>query len=72
MTRPKRYIVWSKSEIDLKDPFQRLWYFQQVLTKGRATDVADLDWEEIKSVLPRLSLPTPIRQLWEDYFAAQG
>ncbi len=66
--QPKRYIVWSKKEIDLHDPWQRKWYIQQVLTHGRAEDVAELDWEEIKKLLPELNLPRVIRSLWEDYF----
>jgi hypothetical protein len=66
--RPKRYIVWSKNEIDLADPWQRKWYIQQVLTHGRAEDIAELDWEEIKKLLPELNLPKDVRSLWEDYF----
>lgn len=72
MTYPKRYIVWSTNHLDLNDPFQKLWYLRQVLTKGRAADVAELNWDELKSLLPRLDLPPNIRLLWEDYFAAQG
>jgi hypothetical protein len=72
MTHPKRYIVWSKNDIDLDDPFQKLWYLRQVLTRGRAADVAELDWEELETLLPRLDLPPNIHRLWEDYFAAQG
>ena len=41
----KRYIVWSKKEIDINDIFQKKWYITQVLTYGRAEDVALLDWE---------------------------
>ncbi|MDI6809835.1 MAG: hypothetical protein QME66_12825 [Candidatus Eisenbacteria bacterium] len=70
--RPKRYIVWSKNELDLRDPFQKKWYIKQVLTHGRAEDVARLDWQEIRAMLPELGLPTHIRRLWEGYFAAQG
>jgi len=66
--KPKRYIVWSKKEIDLNDPWQRKWYMQQVLTHGRSEDVAELDWEEIKRLLPELNLPKEVRGLWEDYF----
>ena len=66
--QPKRYIVWSKNDIDLTDPWQRKWYIQQVLTHGRAEDVAELDWEEIERLLPELNLPKEIRSLWEDYF----
>ena len=44
----KRYIVWSKNKIDLSDPFQKRWYLKQVLTYGRAEDIALLDWKEIK------------------------
>ncbi len=66
--QPKRYIVWSKNEIDLADPWQRKWYLQQVLTHGRAEDIAELDWEEIKQLLPEFNLPKEVRRLWEDYF----
>jgi len=66
--RPKRYIVWSKNEIDLEDPWQRKWYIQQVLTYGRSEDVAQLDWEEISMFLGEISLPQEVRDLWEDYF----
>jgi len=66
--RPKRYIVWSKNEIDLEDPWQRKWYIQQVLTHGRSEDVAQLDWEEISMFLGEISLPQEVRDLWEDYF----
>jgi hypothetical protein len=66
--QPKRYIVWSKNDIDLTDPWQRKWYIQQVLTHGRAEDVAELDWEEIERLLPELNLPKEVRSLWEDYF----
>jgi hypothetical protein len=66
---PKRYIVWSKKEIDLDDPFQRKWYIQQVLLHGRAEDIETLDLEEVRKLLSQLVLPFPIRQLWESYFA---
>jgi hypothetical protein len=68
--RPKRYIVWSKEELDLSDPFQRDWYIRQVLTHGRAEDVASLDWDELRGLLPRLDLPEEIAALWEEYFRA--
>jgi len=69
--RPKRYIVWSKNEIDLEDPWQRKWYIQQVLTHGRSEDVAQIDWLEISMVLAEISLPQEVRGLWEDYFNAK-
>jgi hypothetical protein len=72
MMRPKRYIVWSKSDVDLSDPFQKKWYIQQVLTKGRAEDVASIDWDEIKQCLHELNLPENIHRLWESYFNAQA
>ena len=37
-------------------------------THGRAEDIAELDWEEIKQLLPELNLPKEVRRLWEDYF----
>jgi len=68
---PKRYVVWSKDEIDLEDPFQKKWYYRQVLMNGRAEDVAAIDWEEIKKYLPGLNLPPHINRVWENYFNAQ-
>ena len=70
--RPKRYIVWSKSDVDLDDSFQKKWYIRQVLTNGRAEDVASIDWDEIKQYLPELNLPENIQRLWESYFNAQA
>ncbi len=69
--RPKRYIVWSKNEINSHDPFQRKWYIKQVLTYGKAEDIASLDWEEIKELLSELDLPPYIKRLWNNYFNAQ-
>jgi hypothetical protein len=67
--RPKRYIVWSTNkEIDLNDPWQRKWYIGEVLANGRAEDIAELDWEEVRRLLPELNLPRRVRRLWEDYF----
>lgn len=68
--RPKRYIVWSTNDIDLTDPFQRTWYLKQVLTHGRAEDIAALDWDELERLIPRLDLPREISALWEEYFKA--
>jgi hypothetical protein len=70
--KPKRYVVWSiDEEIDLDDPFQRKWYIKQVLTHGRMEDIMELDFEEVKRLLPELRLPKPIKELWEEYFASQ-
>jgi hypothetical protein len=70
--KPKRYIVWStEKEIDLNNPWQRRWYIKQVLTNGRAEDIAELDWEEIKNLLVELDLPKDIKSLWEDYFGTK-
>ncbi len=68
--QPKRYIVWSTDEVDLNDPFQKNWFIRQVLTHGRAEDIAALDWEEIRTLMPELELPREIAALWEDYFNA--
>ncbi len=68
--KPKRYIVWAKREVDLNDPLQRKWYMSQVLTHGRAEDVAELDWEEVRSILKEIILPSSVRRLWEGYFGA--
>ncbi len=49
-------------------PFQRKWYIGEVLSNGRAEDIAELDWEEIRKLLPELNLQKRVRKLWEDYF----
>ncbi len=70
--QPKRYIVWSKNDIDLDDPFQKKWYLKQVLTNGRAEDIAAIDWDDVKKYLPELDLPSNIHNLWSTYFNAQS
>jgi len=70
--KTKRYIVWSKRELDLDDPWQRRWFIRQVLLHGRAEDLAELDWDEVRRLLPQLDLPPEIRGLWERYFENQG
>lgn len=69
--KPKRYIVWSKRELDLSDPWQRKWYLQQVLIQGRAEDVSALNWEEVRRTLPDLDLPPEVRSLWERQFTRE-
>ncbi len=69
--QPKRYIVWSKNDINLEDPFLHKWYIRQVLLNGRAEDVAAINWDEIKQYLPELNLPPDIHRLWESYFNAR-
>ncbi|MCK4353094.1 hypothetical protein KAW65_06790 [candidate division WOR-3 bacterium] len=69
--QPKRYIVWSKNEIDLKDPWQRKWYIKQILTYGRAEDISQLNWKEVRLLLFELDLPEDVRMLWESYFNAK-
>ncbi|MBS4027524.1 MAG: hypothetical protein KGZ58_02710 [Ignavibacteriales bacterium] len=66
--KPKRYIVWSKREIDLEDSFQRKWYIEQVLSHGRSEDIRTLDYDEIKSLLPTMNISKNIRRVWENYF----
>jgi hypothetical protein len=71
--KPKKYIVWSVDRpLDLSNPWIKKWFIKQVLTKGRAEDVAQLDWEEVKRLLSELDLPENIKSLWEDYFDSQG
>jgi hypothetical protein len=57
--RPPRYIVWSTSEVDLSDPFQRRWYIRQVLLQGREQDVRQLDKAELTALIDELHLPNP-------------
>lgn len=67
--KPKGYIVWSKRDLDLSDPWQRRWYLRQVLIHGRAEDVSALDWDQVRQILPDLDLPPEVRSLWERQFA---
>lgn len=61
--------MWfTNKEIDLNDPFQKKWYLEQVLSHGRAEDIAELDWDEIKKVLSELHLPIRVFKLWRAYF----
>ena len=66
-----RHILWSKPTLDLNDPYQRLWYIKQVLEYGRAEDVAQLDWDEVRSLLGAMSLRADVQALWHKYFDAK-
>ena len=59
-----RHLVWSTDQVDLDDPFQRRWYIRQVLTHGRAQDIAALDLDEVACLLDVLNLPHEIHSLW--------
>lgn len=64
------HIVWyaDLNKLDLKDPWVRKWWIQQVLTHGRLEDIKKLDFAEIRKLLTSLHLDSKIRTLWEDYF----
>jgi hypothetical protein len=64
---PPTYIVWSTDRVDLSDPFQRRWYMQQVLTRGRMEDISKLNLEEVAASLDSLNLPEDIRSLWQRF-----
>ncbi len=67
--KPKRYIVWSTGkEINLNDPAQKKWYIEQVLAHGLTEDIAELDWEEVRQLLPNLNIPERVYKLWDNYF----
>lgn len=68
----KKYIVWyaDLDKLDLKDPWVKKWWIQQVLIHGRLEDIRQLDFSEIKSLLSNLYLNYEIKSLWEDYFNA--
>lgn len=69
---PKRHIVWFHDrEVNLADPGERLRYYEQVLTHGRAEDVAELHPEVIRDLLPAMRLPAEVRKLWEDWFGGR-
>lgn len=64
---PPRHIVWSTDTVDLSNPFQRKWYIQQVLTRGRAEDVKNLDLDEVTQLLDELNLPEEVHALWKTF-----
>ena len=66
-----RHILWSKSALDVSDPYQRRYYIKQVLEYGRAEDIAKLDWAEVRSLLGELTLRPDVRALWLNYFNDQ-
>lgn len=67
--KPKPHIVWStKKGIDLTNPVQRKWYIEQVLSNGLAEDIVDLDWDEVRKLLPELNIPKRVFRLWDTYF----
>ena len=66
----KRYIVWQTNrDIDMSDPVQRRWYIEQVLSHGLTEDIAELNWDEVKKMLPEMNLPEDILRLWKAYFS---
>jgi hypothetical protein len=68
---PPRHIVWSTDQLDLADPFQRTWYIRQVITYGRAEDIADLDLDEVARLLDELNLPPHLHSLWSRFLESR-
>ena len=68
---PPTYIVWSTDQVDLSDPFQRRWYFQQVLTHGRTEDIRTLDLDQIAAILDEIILPEDVRSLWQRFLESR-
>jgi hypothetical protein len=64
---PARHLVWSTAEIDLADPFQRLWLLQQTLIHGTAEDIRRLDLDEVERQIDHLQLPADIERLWRTF-----
>jgi len=69
---PPRRIVWSTDRVDLADPFQRQWYLRQVLTYGRAEDIAGIDLEEVARLLEALDLPPHVHSLWAYFLESRS
>jgi len=64
------HIVWyaDLDKLDLRDPWLKKWWIQQVLTHGRLEDIRRLDFNVVKKILSSLRLDKKIKSLWEDYF----
>jgi len=67
----KKHIVWyaDVEKLDFTHPWIRKWWIEQVLIHGTMEDVAELDFEEIRTFLPTLNLSKEVKNLWEDYFS---
>jgi len=65
-----KHIVWSVDleKLDFSKPSIRRWWITTVLREGTARDIAELDFEEVKRLLPSLYLPKPVKDLWAAYF----
>ena len=46
----------------------REWYVARVLTRGADEDLREIGFRTIHDYLPRLVLPSRIREFWEWYF----
>lgn len=66
------WYVQHPEAVDLTDPATRTWYVGAILREGRAEDVARLDVEEIRRLLPQLRLPQRVRDFWEWYLSKPG
>ncbi len=68
---PPRHIVWSTDQIDLDDPFQRKWYMRQILLRGRAEDLSNLNLDELPRWLDEFNLPPELSDLWKMFLEAR-
>ena len=70
--RIPRHIVWSTDFVDMDDPFQRKWYYRQVLMNGLFQDIKKLDLDEVGSILDELGLPQEIYSLWKRFLETRN
>lgn len=69
-----KHIAWytDLDKLDMKHPFIKKWWLEQVLSHGTMQDIKKLDLRSLHDLLPTLNLSKDVKSLWEDYFARRG
>jgi len=64
------HICWfaDPKRMNLNEEKEKRMWLQMVLTRGRAANIRELDFAEVKKFLPDLFLPGEVKKLWADYF----
>ena len=57
----------AADRLDLADHFQHKGYIRQVIERGKAEDVANLDLAEVARLLDELNLPPYLHSLWSRF-----
>ncbi len=69
---PHLYWSGSKKIINLDNPRDEIWWYSTVLREGRTKDIQELPLDRVRELLPSLSLPPFLRNVWQKYFEQKG